>query len=550
MQTGNYTTTTTTKKPIVIPGFKCIQRSAGIPGVHGASTPMTTLFGCAAMCMTAPTCRAVEWRSPDWCFLITTPLSSSAFRYGSQDGEWFVCARLVQPTTTTTAQGTASTTSFKTTALTTTLSSGLGALRMEQETSSANQDVPDGPGWYPWLAALVVPVLCCAGLAARLFIWRRPLDMHKVHSFSDQEEARERKIKAARGWAMGTDSQGAAGNISPTGSAFGYTKSAFGHSETVSPESVTPESPSERVSHAKSWSESVRTRAFSQMRRTRPLFADNEKPQSATPKPRRHRSTPPGSSAFVDHEDSAGAPKGPAPHFSAAWEGSYGARSSRSGEGFATPSGPRTAADAATDEKGSTSSHRRNASFRPSNTFSAAGSTSGATSEGRRSKSRDTAGHGDFEGHRRSRSAGAGLGDPGSRGRSKTADKAGRSSGRAGTPPTSTPGTPRPTPPPTPPETPPPPPASSGPQHPTRVQQLAEEKSNCNADTPREALSPIALALELAKLRESNTLAVRKRYWKEQCLRWHPDKNVGDEQNATRMFQVLQEKKDWFLSDK
>lgn len=41
----------------------------------------------------------------------------------------------------------------------------------------------------------------------------------------------------------------------------------------------------------------------------------------------------------------------------------------------------------------------------------------------------------------------------------------------------------------------------------------------------------------------------RKRTFNQLCLRWHPDKNVGDEVKAKEMFQTLQDNKDWFLLD-
>lgn len=55
--------------------------------------------------------------------------------------------------------------------------------------------------------------------------------------------------------------------------------------------------------------------------------------------------------------------------------------------------------------------------------------------------------------------------------------------------------------------------------------------------------------MELSRLRNSESLKERRRYFYKQCLRWHPDKNVGSEDRATVMFQILQEKKDWFLTD-
>lgn len=48
---------------------------------------------------------------------------------------------------------------------------------------------------------------------------------------------------------------------------------------------------------------------------------------------------------------------------------------------------------------------------------------------------------------------------------------------------------------------------------------------------------------------KASSAAERKRVFLAQCRRWHPDKNEGDEVHAKRMFQLLQEKKAWFLSD-
>eukprot|EP00929_Paragymnodinium_shiwhaense_P061967 TRINITY_DN30947_c0_g1_i1.p1 TRINITY_DN30947_c0_g1~~TRINITY_DN30947_c0_g1_i1.p1 ORF type:complete len:557 (+),score=59.23 TRINITY_DN30947_c0_g1_i1:249-1919(+) len=61
-------------------------------------------------------------------------------------------------------------------------------------------------------------------------------------------------------------------------------------------------------------------------------------------------------------------------------------------------------------------------------------------------------------------------------------------------------------------------------------------------------ISPVGLAAELTRMKRQKSLSERKAFYKEQCLRWHPDKNAGREQLATSMFVVLQEKKAWFLS--
>jgi hypothetical protein len=51
----------------------------------------------------------------------------------------------------------------------------------------------------------------------------------------------------------------------------------------------------------------------------------------------------------------------------------------------------------------------------------------------------------------------------------------------------------------------------------------------------------------LKKLLSSTTADQRKKLFKEFQLRWHPDKNAGDEVRATEMFRTLQECKVWFL---
>merc|ERR1712046_384899 len=58
----------------------------------------------------------------------------------------------------------------------------------------------------------------------------------------------------------------------------------------------------------------------------------------------------------------------------------------------------------------------------------------------------------------------------------------------------------------------------------------------------------VAVVSELERAR-SAPLASRKHFFIQQCRRWHPDKNRGDEMNAKCIFQLLQERKEWFLAD-
>lgn len=52
---------------------------------------------------------------------------------------------------------------------------------------------------------------------------------------------------------------------------------------------------------------------------------------------------------------------------------------------------------------------------------------------------------------------------------------------------------------------------------------------------------------ELRHLKRKTSNADRKKLFKELQLRWHPDKNVGDETRASEMFKALQDSKGWFL---
>lgn len=56
------------------------------------------------------------------------------------------------------------------------------------------------------------------------------------------------------------------------------------------------------------------------------------------------------------------------------------------------------------------------------------------------------------------------------------------------------------------------------------------------------------LAISFAELRRASP-AERKRAYKTAILRWHPDKNLEDEDVATEVFQFLQALKEWCLSD-
>jgi len=67
---------------------------------------------------------------------------------------------------------------------------------------------------------------------------------------------------------------------------------------------------------------------------------------------------------------------------------------------------------------------------------------------------------------------------------------------------------------------------------------------------PGTADPAVTLAHLTAKMHErhADSLPARRQWFIAQCRSWHPDKNVGNEQHATEMFQMLQSKKVWFLS--
>ena len=56
------------------------------------------------------------------------------------------------------------------------------------------------------------------------------------------------------------------------------------------------------------------------------------------------------------------------------------------------------------------------------------------------------------------------------------------------------------------------------------------------------------VAAELANAKEKLSLDERQKLFKRLLIKWHPDKNPDDQDVATRVFQELQEKKDWLLS--
>jgi len=62
-------------------------------------------------------------------------------------------------------------------------------------------------------------------------------------------------------------------------------------------------------------------------------------------------------------------------------------------------------------------------------------------------------------------------------------------------------------------------------------------------------LTPDGLLRELKRLRPLAGPGERRAIFREQRLRWHPDKNRGHEEFASGMFRALEESKKWFLSD-
>ena len=57
------------------------------------------------------------------------------------------------------------------------------------------------------------------------------------------------------------------------------------------------------------------------------------------------------------------------------------------------------------------------------------------------------------------------------------------------------------------------------------------------------------LGVKMRKMRADPnvTRKERKAFFMQECLKWHPDKNKGKEEESKEVFQFLQEKKAWFL---
>ncbi|CAE8592416.1 unnamed protein product [Polarella glacialis] len=67
-------------------------------------------------------------------------------------------------------------------------------------------------------------------------------------------------------------------------------------------------------------------------------------------------------------------------------------------------------------------------------------------------------------------------------------------------------------------------------------------------EAPQALQAARALFAELESLK-ARPAAERRKAYRNACLRWHPDKNIDDEDTATDVFQFLQALKDWCLSD-
>jgi DnaJ-class molecular chaperone len=58
---------------------------------------------------------------------------------------------------------------------------------------------------------------------------------------------------------------------------------------------------------------------------------------------------------------------------------------------------------------------------------------------------------------------------------------------------------------------------------------------------------PLALKEELKKMRKMTSASQRKKFFMQLCFQWHPDKNPENMAFATKVFQMLQEKKKTLL---
>jgi len=79
--------------------------------------------------------------------------------------------------------------------------------------------------------------------------------------------------------------------------------------------------------------------------------------------------------------------------------------------------------------------------------------------------------------------------------------------------------------------------------------ELRQVQSVASKEQLLRITSPKQLRKELHRNKDVALIAERRRIFKELLLKWHPDKNAGNEQHAAEMFQALQECKDFFLAD-
>lgn len=81
---------------------------------------------------------------------------------------------------------------------------------------------------------------------------------------------------------------------------------------------------------------------------------------------------------------------------------------------------------------------------------------------------------------------------------------------------------------------------------PQRLKKMAQASRGPASDRADRAVAEVAA--ELANAKEKLSLDERQKLFKRLLIKWHPDKNPDDQDVATRVFQELQEKKDWLLS--
>jgi len=504
-----------TKEISLLPGYSCkIAVRVGVAA--GLWQSAGSIRDCGAACLAAPTCLAIEWHAPGHCFLVVQPYTAEP-----NGKSWHVCDKL-EPTTTKMSITTTTTSSLQS-STTTSPQAPTAATEDNGEDSLASQ------GWFvALLVSIPALVFCCACLAVKMAVVRcrknstvllsTPGKQQLAHGASEVGTAPSRRSNRSLGWFATAETNVAA--LTPA--------IEMECEKPVVPPPQMRQQP--RAAPTRLWRAQT---MFAGTITTLPLF-----PGKASRASSKHL---PGCFEESSRSSQQGRPgqqeRRTQPH--AAFHNS----AKGGGEARLWPPGPRVAGTAETTSNcGYTSlSSSSSVSAAATDAQESTGLNMNADGQGQR---RHRSSPPDCCASSRDSSSWFSTAEAGDKLRSDTLPHMCKAGGTS-TQRSDTRGRKRPSKPGSPPVAPEP-----------RLHQSESSLGSANSKPSAVVeqsnafpLAPSALASELTRLRRSESLPARRRFFLTQCLRWHPDKNVGDEQNATRMFQMLQEKKEWFLAE-